>query len=253
MHHADFPWRPLGRLLVDDELLSPLQLERALAEQRRSGRLLGQVLVGQGHVTGVELARALTRQHGVEVRPSGTGASTVERDDHPAAHGSWRSLGMLLSEKGLVAPAALQRALAQQREHPDRRLGEILVQEGYLSAPTLASVLAEQHGVAVETGLVAAVSAPAPAATGLSYAVFAVDAPSAERRELCAASNLLDAADAACDYVDERLPLAVEIERREAGRAEVVWTYSHERAAATASSSKSLVETFGFDPTRWNV
>jgi hypothetical protein len=45
--------------------------------------------------------------------------------------------------------------------------------------------------------------------------------------------------------------LAVEIERRENGRAEVVWTYSHERAAAAASTSKSLLETYGFDPTRW--
>jgi hypothetical protein len=251
MHSADFPWRPLGTLLVDDGLLTQLELERSLAEQRRSGRLLGQVLVAEGHVTGAELARALARQHGVEVRAERSADATVERDDHVAAHGSWRSLGMLLSEKGLVAPGALQRALADQRRNPDRRLGEILVQGGFLSAPTLAAVLAEQHGVSVETKLVAVASAPAPDTRGPAFTVFAVDGPSAERREVCATSNLLDAADAACDYVDERLPLAVEIERRENGRAEVVWTYSHERAAAAASTSKSLLETYGFDPTRW--
>ncbi len=250
MHHADFPWRPLGRVLVDDELLTRTQLERALAEQRRSGRLLGQVLVAQGDVTGTELVRALARQHGVEVR---AGGATPDRVDQPQARSTWRSLGMLLTEKGFVSPAALQHALTEQRDRPDRRLGEILVEFGSLSPRTLASVLAEQHGVTPETELVAADASPSPVPSGPSYAVFAVDGQSVERRELCAAANLLDAADAACDYIDERLPLAVEIERQEGGRTEVVWTYSQERAAAAASSSKTLLESYGFDPTRWRA
>jgi hypothetical protein len=247
MHHSDFPWIPLGRLLVDDGLLTPLELERALAEQRRTGRLLGQVLVAQGLVTGTELTRALVRQHGVEVEAGGTNATGV---DHPQVQATWRSLGMILMEKGLVSPIGLQRALAEQREHPERPLGEILVESGLISPPTLAAVLAEQHGVTLETELVPAEASQAPGASGLTYAVFAVDGPAAERRELRAAANFLDAADAACDYIDERLPLAVEIERQGAGRTEVVWTYSRERAAAAASSSKTLVETYGFDPTR---
>jgi hypothetical protein len=250
MHHADFPWRPLGRLLVDDELLTPTQLERALGEQRRSGRLLGQVLVEQGHVTGTELIRALARQHGVEVQ---AGGSTPNRVDQPDVRASWRSLGMLLTEKGFLSPVALQRALAEQQGHPHRRLGEILVESGSLSPRTLASVLAEQHGVTPETELVTAGGWPSPLPSGPRYAVYAVDGQAAERRELCAAASLLDAADAACDYIDERLPLAVEIERQEADGAEVVWTYSQERAAAAASSSKTLLETYGFDPTRWRA
>jgi hypothetical protein len=229
MRSSDFPWRPLGRLLVDDELLTPRQLERALAEQLRSGRLLGQVLVEQGQVTGTQLARALARQHGVNVR---AGNATSDRVQQPEELGAWRSLGMLLMEKGLVSPTGLQQALTKQREHPDRRLGEILVECGSISPPTLASVLAEQHGVRPETELVSA--APSP-------------------RELRAAANFLDAADAACDYIDERLPSAVEIERRGAGRTEVVWTYSREQAAEAASSSKTLLETYGFDPTRWGA
>src|SRR6185295_1689392 len=90
MHHSDFPWRPLGRVLVDDEVLTRTQLERALSEQRRSGRLLGQVLVAQGHVTGTELTRALARQHGVEVR---AGGATPARVDQPQASATWRSWG----------------------------------------------------------------------------------------------------------------------------------------------------------------
>ena len=250
MDVSDFPWRPLGRLLVDEELLTPRQLERALAEQRRSGRLLGQVLVAQGQVTGTELARALARQHGVNVRAGGT---TADRVHQPEVHGAWRSLGMLLTEKGLVSRAGLQQALTTQREHPDRRLGEILVECGAISPPTLASVLAEQHGVTPENELVSAAPSPAPGPSELSYAVVVVDRAAGERRELQAAASFLDAADAACDYVDERLPLAVEIERRGAGRTEVVWTYSREQAAEAASSSKTLLETYGFDPTRWQA
>ena len=48
MDQADFPWQQLGELLVDENLLSQDELERALVEQRRTGRKLGQILVGQG-------------------------------------------------------------------------------------------------------------------------------------------------------------------------------------------------------------
>ena len=38
-----FPWRQLGALLADEGLLTPTELELALDEQRRTGRLLGQI------------------------------------------------------------------------------------------------------------------------------------------------------------------------------------------------------------------
>ena len=60
-------------------------------------------------------------------------------------------------------------------------------------------------------------------------------------------------ADFACDYVDHKQPVALEIQRRASGASETVWTYSQERADEASSSSKSLVETYGFDPTRWDV
>jgi hypothetical protein len=196
------------------------------------------VLVAQGHVTGTELTRALARQHGVEVR---AGGATPDRVNQPQARATWRSLGMLLTEKGFVSPAALQRALTEQRDHPQRRLGEILVEFGSLSPRTLASVVAEQHGVTPETELVADAGSPSAIPAGPTYAVFAVDGNSAARRELCATASLLDAADAASDYIDERFPLAVEIELQEAGRTELVWKYGQEHAAGAASSSKTLV------------
>jgi hypothetical protein len=144
---------------------------------------------------------------------------------------------------------SLQEALVEQRRHPERRLGEILVQRGLLSPPTLGAVLAEQHGVSVETALVAAprVAEPSPAP---AYEVEVVDEEAGSAAQVVfVAPSLLDAADFACDYVDAESPLAVEIKRREGAGRETVWTYSREDAAV--ASSKSLVETFGFDPTRW--
>ena len=259
MDQADFPWRQLGALLVDEELLTPTELEQALAEQRRTGRLLGQILVEQGSMTGVALARALAGQHGVGLRPVSDGAgdsspTTASAESASQHERPWRPLGALLVESGLVADADLQGALQEKRAHQDRRLGEILVSRGHLSAAALASALAEQHGVRLETPVLAAeVRSAAPA--GPSYRVFAVGyEPAGEQRTvLYVGPNLLDAADFACEYVDREEPLAVEIERWDGKASETVWTYSRDRAAAEAASSKALVETFGFDPTRWDV
>jgi hypothetical protein len=155
-----------------------------------------------------------------------------------------------------VTQTVLREALADQRERPERRLGELLVQGGHLSGTTLGSVLAEQHGVGIEPSKLEVEAVTVPVAPGQpTYEVCAVayGAADPERSVLYRGPNLLDAADFACDYVDRKYPDAVEIERRDGHERETVWTYSRERAAAEASSSKSLVETFGFDPTRWGV
>jgi pyruvate/2-oxoglutarate dehydrogenase complex dihydrolipoamide acyltransferase (E2) component len=60
-------WPLLGRLLVEQGLLSDDQLEEALALQAESGRRIGEVLVGCGFVTRFALARALAQQYGVEL------------------------------------------------------------------------------------------------------------------------------------------------------------------------------------------
>ena len=66
-------------------------------------------------------------------------------------------------------------------------------------------------------------------------------------------ANFLEAADYACDFVDRQQPDGLEIQRVDRGDTETVWTHSQKRADATATASKSLVETFGFDPTRWDA
>jgi MSHA biogenesis protein MshE len=52
----------LGDLLVQDALISTEQLEQALAEQRSSGRKLGQVLIDHGWITEAQIAKAVARQ-----------------------------------------------------------------------------------------------------------------------------------------------------------------------------------------------
>jgi hypothetical protein len=257
MDQAAFPWRTLGKLLVDEELLTPTELERALGEQRESGRLLGQILVEQGAMTGVELAQALARQHGVEVEAGGTAEVVTTRlEDAPSARWKrpWRPLGAVLVDNGLVSEADLRDALEEKRVHQDRRLGEILVRRGHLTAAGLALALAEQHGVRLESSM-QAVAAPSPVHQGPTYRVFEVGYASngGARAVLYESPNLLDAADFALDYVDREEPQAIEIERGEGPSAETVWTYSRDRAVAEDASSKRLVDTFGFDPTLWGA
>ena len=63
-----------------------------------------------------------------------------------AAAFSWRPLGRLFVEKGLLREEQLEAALADQAENGGR-LGEKLVELGYVSSTALARLLAEQYGV----------------------------------------------------------------------------------------------------------
>jgi hypothetical protein len=66
-----------------------------------------------------------------------------------AAEQSWRPLGELLVDKGLVTEDELERALKEQQE-TEKLLGAILVDRGFVSGPALAIALAEQYGVELE-------------------------------------------------------------------------------------------------------
>jgi hypothetical protein len=64
---AHISWRPLGRLLVEQGLLSEDELERALEEQVSTGRRLGETLIELGFVSHPALSRALAGQYGIEL------------------------------------------------------------------------------------------------------------------------------------------------------------------------------------------
>jgi len=57
----------------------------------------------------------------------------------------WPALGTLLVRDGAVTAEQLELALQKQRVKPDRRLGEILLEEGFVTPLAISRVLAEQH------------------------------------------------------------------------------------------------------------
>ena len=67
MEAAHITWRPLGRLLVEQGLLSDDELEQALAKQQETGERLGETIVKCGFVSGPQLAAALAAQYGIEL------------------------------------------------------------------------------------------------------------------------------------------------------------------------------------------
>ena len=250
-----FPWRQLGELLVAEELLTEDELAQALAQQASSGRLLGQILVGNGYLSAFSLARVLSEQHGVQLQAREEQAAlehTPATEVQPEQ--TWRPLGKLLVELELLTESQLERALALQREEHGR-LGEILVSRGLLSGSELAQALAEQHGVELEPQDEAELQTVVrPSTPGEPvYQVFEVAfEPGYQRRTpLYESANFLEAADYAFEFVEAHDPPALEIHRTHGAAQETVWNYSASRAAAVSAERKGLAETFGFDPVRW--
>jgi hypothetical protein len=263
-----FPWRQLGELLVDEQLLTEDELEQALREQARTGRLLGQILVSNGYLSAFSLARVLSEQHGVELRATSDeptaptmSLSLADPPEFGAPAGAepptaWRPLGKLLIEHGFLTETQLEDALGEQQE-THGRLGEILVSRGLLSGADLARALSEQHGVDLESENEVGFEAHVRPSAGEepSYKVFEVIfEPGYQRRtSVFESPNFLDAADFAFEYVEAHEPSALEIHRTHGAAQETVWNYSASRAATFNAAQKNLVETFGFDPVRWGT
>lgn len=76
---ASEPWQPLGRMLVAREAISQAQLDEALEAQRRTGRRLGDILVGDHDVSMLELAAALGAQHGMQVADGAAAVAVTSR------------------------------------------------------------------------------------------------------------------------------------------------------------------------------
>jgi hypothetical protein len=76
---APTPWQPLGRLLVAQAAITQATLDEALATQRRSGRRLGDVLVSEHGVSMLQLAAALSEQHGLAVGADAAARAATSR------------------------------------------------------------------------------------------------------------------------------------------------------------------------------
>lgn len=253
---SDVTWRRLGELLVDKHLLTEGGLERALTEQRRSGRMLGEILIERGWISPSELAAALGEQHGIEVAPQAV--VTVGELTRSAAQKEeggktpWRPLGRILVDRGALGELTLQAALREQRE-TGRKLGELLVERNIVTARDIAEALAEQQGV------------PMTIADEVDARLIAQDESTdvAGLFELCRiedgvrtivhrAESFLDATDHAFELIDAEDPQALEIVSHDGERSAVAWQYTRERAEAAARESQSVEQIFGFNPNSWD-
>jgi hypothetical protein len=241
---ADFPWRPLGEHLVERGFIVRSELEAALAEQQRSGRKLGEILVAAGALTGSQLTRVLLEHAGLRLedsQPEPTAVTTL-----PETHEPWRPLGRVLVDRGAIAEAELEEALQVQRDS-GRRLGEILVERGYVTAQALVSAVIEQHGLEEEAPAAAVV-----AATPSGEETYQVeDHGSEEARVVFRSGAFLDAVDFAFEYLEAESPERLRIFRLLGRKREEVWSYGPETAAETEEQPRDLLEVYGYDVMRW--
>jgi type II secretory ATPase GspE/PulE/Tfp pilus assembly ATPase PilB-like protein len=115
----------IGEALVAENVLTPEQVEEALAEQQQlRRRKLGSVLVLQQIITPEELAAAIEQQ----------------------ARMPMVRIGEALAALGLITDAQLEMALVQQRSDRTVPLGELLVRKGVITRSDLQTALARKMG-----------------------------------------------------------------------------------------------------------
>jgi len=125
--------RRLGELLLAARWITPDQLEDALADQSKSGKPLGEILVDRMILAPGELAALLAFQ-----RQQATGGD-IAKPLH---------LGEILVTTGRITRRQLDEALARQK-HTHRKLGELLIEAGHLLHDGLAEVLRLQQKLVV--------------------------------------------------------------------------------------------------------
>lgn len=105
MEAAHIAWRPLGRVLVEQGLLTSEELELALARQQETGLRLGDTIVKCGFVSGPQLANALAAQYGIELTTE-TGFGTGLRSEIQRRHENDRGRVVQLTPPPTDASAA---------------------------------------------------------------------------------------------------------------------------------------------------
>lgn len=118
--------RLLGKHLVDDQVISEIQLKEALrvqAEQR--SKKIGSIMVEENMIRQNQLDESLHRQKEKSIK-----------------------LGELLVESGYITPEQLKKALRIQKDYQKKRLGQVLVELKYLTPNDICLAIASQLGYA---------------------------------------------------------------------------------------------------------
>jgi hypothetical protein len=251
------PWRPLGALLVDRGLIVADELQAALAEQQRSGRKLGEILVAQSAITGSQLARILAEQVGLSLEPADAPASSLESAALEEAEEretaveplapAWRPLGQVLLARSALSEAELEEALQVQRA-TGRRLGEIVVQRGYVTTQELVAAVIDQHGLEGEAAT--NLNAATPNSTFSDELYQVEDHGPAKPRLVFRSEGMLDAIDFAFEYLEAERPTRLRVFRVCGKKREEVWAYDEE-AAEEVAEPRDLISVYGFDVVHW--
>ena len=230
----------LGNLLVERGVISPEQLDAALAVQRRQGGLLGEILTSRGWVTPLSIAAAVAKQKA---------EAPIPADEGPARGANWKPLGTLLVEKKMISDVQLKQALAVQNEEGGF-LGEILVDRGWLTAADLVLALAAQLGLDFDVNR-AATDAAAILPSERPEAHFEVLEDTGTEVELLkTAETFMEATDFVFDEVLwQREPGNLQIVRVDNGRREVVWSF---KPGEASPQQDTILSVFGYSPGAWH-
>jgi DNA repair exonuclease SbcCD ATPase subunit len=120
----------LGRLLVEQGLLTGDELELALAKQEETGKRLGETIVECGFVSGPELASALASQYGIDL-PTESGFGTGLRSQIQRRHENERGRGVrprLVAVADLTDTAAVEEQAPAEAEPDGEREAVLLAQ-----------------------------------------------------------------------------------------------------------------------------
>lgn len=115
----------IGELLVDEGMITSAQLDEALAAQKKQPVYmpLGEICIDLKFITRDQLKTLL------------------------AKHQKRIPLGELLTNLALVTQEQVQECLKEQKKDPKRKLGNLLIEKGYLNENALISALNMQLGV----------------------------------------------------------------------------------------------------------
>lgn len=183
--------RLIGAILVDKNLITGEQLERALQLQENTGERLGEIVVAEFGVARLELASVLAEQWAELEKAEREVVAGPDRPAQavepltPAEVQIRRPIGEIFVELGFIGPDELEAALDVQRE-TGARIGEILVEQGSLSRLDLASALAEQWSALQKLRPPTPVADPQPWQNGLPAAPPPAEGWSADDRAVAA-------------------------------------------------------------------
>ncbi len=110
----------IGEILLEAKKISHQQLEEALKIQQQTGERLGEILVRLGYLTHSELSLALLFQQNSQKPISNT-----------------LKLGQILYKSKIITRKQLTEALKIQKNTPTKKIGEILLELGYINQSDL--------------------------------------------------------------------------------------------------------------------